>query len=50
MEEKKEGKAKEKETEDCDDFDPPLFDPEVAEELQVSDLKLESATPYLQLF
>uniref|UniRef100_A0A1X7V3J0 Uncharacterized protein n=1 Tax=Amphimedon queenslandica TaxID=400682 RepID=A0A1X7V3J0_AMPQE len=36
----------EKETEDCaEDIDPPLFDPEVAVELQVSDLELESVMP-----
>uniref|UniRef100_A0A1X7VBM4 Uncharacterized protein n=1 Tax=Amphimedon queenslandica TaxID=400682 RepID=A0A1X7VBM4_AMPQE len=36
----------EKETEDCaEDIDPPLFDPEVAVEQKVSDLKLESVTP-----
>uniref|UniRef100_A0A1X7U578 Uncharacterized protein n=1 Tax=Amphimedon queenslandica TaxID=400682 RepID=A0A1X7U578_AMPQE len=33
-------------TKDCDeDINPPLFDPEVAVELRVSDLDLESATP-----
>uniref|UniRef100_A0A1X7UJP5 Uncharacterized protein n=1 Tax=Amphimedon queenslandica TaxID=400682 RepID=A0A1X7UJP5_AMPQE len=38
--------AEEKETEDCDeDINPPLFDPEVAVELQVSCLDFESATP-----
>uniref|UniRef100_A0A1X7UJL8 Uncharacterized protein n=1 Tax=Amphimedon queenslandica TaxID=400682 RepID=A0A1X7UJL8_AMPQE len=40
-----EGKE-ENETKDCDeDINPPLFDPEVAVELQVSDLDFESATP-----
>uniref|UniRef100_A0A1X7V730 Uncharacterized protein n=1 Tax=Amphimedon queenslandica TaxID=400682 RepID=A0A1X7V730_AMPQE len=44
-EEVEEGKE-EKETKDCDvDINPPLFDPEVAVELQVSDLDFESATP-----
>ncbi|XP_019855292.1 PREDICTED: uncharacterized protein LOC109584126 [Amphimedon queenslandica] len=41
-----EWKEEEKETKDCDeDINPPLFDPEVAVELQVSDLDLESAMP-----
>uniref|UniRef100_A0A1X7SG01 Uncharacterized protein n=1 Tax=Amphimedon queenslandica TaxID=400682 RepID=A0A1X7SG01_AMPQE len=41
-----EGKEGENEKKDCDeDINPPLFDPEVAVELQVSDLDLESATP-----
>uniref|UniRef100_A0A1X7VSL8 Uncharacterized protein n=1 Tax=Amphimedon queenslandica TaxID=400682 RepID=A0A1X7VSL8_AMPQE len=41
-----EGKEEEKETKDCNvDINPPLFDPEVAVELQLSDLDLESATP-----
>uniref|UniRef100_A0A1X7T0K5 DUF7869 domain-containing protein n=1 Tax=Amphimedon queenslandica TaxID=400682 RepID=A0A1X7T0K5_AMPQE len=45
-EEVEEGKEEEKETKDCDeDINPPLFDPEVAVELQVSDLDLESAMP-----
>uniref|UniRef100_A0A1X7VKS5 Uncharacterized protein n=1 Tax=Amphimedon queenslandica TaxID=400682 RepID=A0A1X7VKS5_AMPQE len=45
-EEVEEGKEEENETKDCDeDTNPPLFDPEVAVELQVSDLDLESATP-----
>uniref|UniRef100_A0A1X7V567 Uncharacterized protein n=1 Tax=Amphimedon queenslandica TaxID=400682 RepID=A0A1X7V567_AMPQE len=46
MEEKKEEGKEEKDTEDCDeDINLPLFDPEVAVELQVSDLDLESAMP-----
>ena len=36
---------KEAEKEDSDDINPPLFDPEVAVELQVSDLDVESVTP-----
>uniref|UniRef100_A0A1X7VSY6 Uncharacterized protein n=1 Tax=Amphimedon queenslandica TaxID=400682 RepID=A0A1X7VSY6_AMPQE len=45
MEEEKE-ERKEEEIEDCDeDVDLPLFDPEVAVELQVSDLQLVSVTP-----
>ena len=36
---------KEDEKEDSDDINPPLFDPEVAVELQVSDLDVESVTP-----
>ena len=36
---------KEEEKEDSDDINPPLFDPEVAVELQVSDLDVESVTP-----
>uniref|UniRef100_A0A1X7VB99 DUF7869 domain-containing protein n=2 Tax=Amphimedon queenslandica TaxID=400682 RepID=A0A1X7VB99_AMPQE len=45
-EEVEEEKEEEKETKDCDeDINPPLFDPEVAVELQVSDLDLESAMP-----
>uniref|UniRef100_A0A1X7V633 Uncharacterized protein n=1 Tax=Amphimedon queenslandica TaxID=400682 RepID=A0A1X7V633_AMPQE len=42
--EKVEDMEEEKETEDCDeDIYPPLFDPEVVVELQVSDLDFESA-------
>uniref|UniRef100_A0A1X7TWR1 Uncharacterized protein n=1 Tax=Amphimedon queenslandica TaxID=400682 RepID=A0A1X7TWR1_AMPQE len=46
MEEEVEEGKEEKETKDCDeDNNTPLFDPEVAVELQVSDLDLESAMP-----
>ena len=37
-EEKEEEKEEEEDKEDSDDINPPLFDPEVAVELQVSDL------------
>ena len=45
VEDMEEEKEEEKEKEDSDDINPPLFDPEVAVELQVSDLDVESVTP-----